>query len=501
MSDSKGKKLSKGIVPKIIIFLAILLLIFSGVLIYATTLMNTNKIYTNIFVNGVDVSNLSIDEANALLSKSFKYGDLTLENESKKWVQNLDKLGFKYNIHQCVVSAYDIGRKGDFLSNAFTVLKLKFGAKENISLKATEDFEKLNEFYTKVTSEVDSSPVNASVSVNAGAITVNPSKNGYKVEVDKLKEEVKTALQKSENKSVNLPIPVIIQEPKIKTEQLSSINGVIASYNTKYSMGDAERAYNVSLSAQKLDNQLLMPGDEISFQHLLGEVSVANGFKAAKIIVNNEYRDGLGGGVCQVSSTLYNALLLGNIDITQRTNHSLPIGYVPIGRDATIAVPGPDLKYKNNNSFPVLIKTYAYNGTMTAQIYGDTTKSKKIDLYSEVTSTIAPNVIYKNDPNLPKGREQVDDYGHTGYTSVTYKIIDGKKTVISRDRYAMKPKIIRTGTGPELTPPPEQKTEQPATANAPQPQQNQQQTQTAPTPKPQPQVVEEPQMPEESFVF
>ena len=198
-----------------------------------------------------------------------------------------------------------------------------------------------------------------------------------------------------------------------------------------------------------------MPGDEISFQHLLGEVSTSNGFKSAKIIINNEYKDGIGGGVCQVSSTLYNALLLGGIDITQRTNHSFPIGYVPVGRDATIATPGPDLKYKNNNPFPVLIKTYAGGGIMTAQIYGDTTKSKKVDIYSEVTSTVPPNVVYKNDPNLPKGKEEIEDPGHTGYTSVTYKIVDGQKSVISRDRYIMTPKIIRTGTGPELVPTPD----------------------------------------------
>lgn len=453
MSNSKSKK---GFAFKLILFFAIILvLLFVGILFYSRTLMNTNKIYKNIYVNGVDISNLTIEEAKTILGDKFKYGSLTLTNDSQEWSQNLSEVGFSYNVPETVMKAFEIGRSDNFFADSLTVMKLNFGAKENLVLEPKEDYTKLEDFYNDVASKVNSAPVNASVSVSAGSVSVSPSKNGYKVEMDKLKSDVKTALESSEVKSISVAIPVVSEEPRIKTEQLSSINGVIASYNTKYSTSEIERSFNVVLSAQRLDNQLLMPGDEISFQHLLGEVSTSNGFKSAKIIINNEYQDGIGGGVCQVSSTLYNALLLGGIDITQRTNHSFPIGYVPVGRDATIATPGPDLKYKNNNPFPVLIKTYAGGGIMTAQIYGDTTKSKKVDIYSEVTSTVPPNVVYKNDPNLPKGKEEIEDPGHTGYTSVTYRIVDGKKTVISRDRYVMTPKIIRTGTGPELVPTPD----------------------------------------------
>jgi len=271
-------------------------------------------------------------------------------------------------------------------------------------------------------------------------------------DIEKLKSEVKEKIKSSEDKNISMQIPVAISEPTIKESQLQVINGIIAEYRSRYDTSNAERAYNVALTAQKLDKQLLMPGQEISFMNTLGDISIQSGFKTSKIIVNNEYQDGVGGGVCQVSSTLYNALLMSGIDIIQRTNHSFPVGYVPTGRDATVAIGGPDLKFRNNYDFPIFVKTYAYNGVTVADIYGDTTKATRYDVFSEITKTIEPTVIYKDDPTLPKGKEVVEDFGHTGYTAVSYKIANGKKTQISTDSYTMTPKIIKKGTGAPIEP-------------------------------------------------
>ena len=189
-----------------------------------------------------------------------------------------------------------------------------------------------------------------------------------------------------------------------------------------------------------------MPGEEVSFLNTLGTVSQQNGFKISKIIVNNEFQDGVGGGVCQVSSTLYNALLMSGMGITSRTNHTFPIVYIPTGRDATVANDGPDLKYKNNYDFPIFIKNYAYNGHMVSEVYGNVEKAKKYEIYSEITSSTPPNVIYTNDNTIEKGKEVVEDKGHIGYTAVTYRIINGQKLVVSRDTYAMTPKKVKVGT-------------------------------------------------------
>ncbi|MGP1411055.1 MAG: VanW family protein [Peptoanaerobacter stomatis] len=479
MKERKKVK-KRSVFPKIAIVFAVVLMIFSGVVVYANTLMNTGNIYNNVFINGVNVSNLSVNEAKSLLENNFKFGTLTLTNEDKQWVQGLSDVGFSYDIDTAVEKAYEIGRKGNFLTNAIKVITLNSGLEEFIELETKEDYTKLDEFYNKVASEVNTNPINATVSADGGSVSIIPSQNGYVVDIEKLKADVENAVKSSEEKTVKVAIPVAVKEPSVKTEELSSINGIIASYTSKYSTKDSERSFNVALAAQKLNGQLLMPGEEVSFLGVLGDVATSNGFRAAKIIVNNEYQDGVGGGVCQVSSTLYNALLLGGMDITQRTNHSFPIGYVPIGRDATVATSGPDLKYKNSYPFPVYIKTYADSGVMVAQIYGDTTRSKHVDIYSEVTSTVEPTLVYKNDPNLPKGKEEIEDPGHTGYTSVTYKMVDGQKTVISRDRYTMTPKIIRTGTGPEEVKPAEDAAKT-TTVNNVNTQQNSNETQEEPS--------------------
>lgn len=447
------KRRKKGLAKaKIMLVVSVIFVVFAGIIIYANNIMNTAKIYKNISVNEQDVSNLSVEAAKSLLETKFKFGILSLTNGERTWTQDLSEIGFSYDIDDAVTKAYNVGRGGNFVSNALKVLALNFGANENIELKLNENYAKLDEFYSKIKSEIDSNPVNASVSVESGNVYINDSKDGYEIDMEKLKKDVETALKSSEEKSVSLQLPIKVTKAAIQTSDLSSINGLIATYTTKYSTREAERSFNVALTAEKVNNQLLMPGEEVSFMNRLGDVSVANGFKAAKIIVNNEYQDGIGGGVCQVSSTLYNALLLGGMDVTQRINHTFPIGYVPIGRDATVATNGPDLKYKNNYDFPVYIKTSAYNGVMLAQIYGDTSRNKKVELYSEVTETINPTLVYKNDPNLPLGKEEIEDPGHTGYTSVTYKIVNGEKKVVSRDRYTMTPKIIRTGTGPAQAP-------------------------------------------------
>ena len=258
---------------------------------------------------------------------------------------------------------------------------------------------------------------------------------------------MQTAIKQAENKSlIEVTIPVTETQPKIKTEELKQINGLIASYSSEYIQSNVERSYNVALAANKVNNQLIMPGEEVSFMDTLGHVSQQNGFKISKIIVNNEFQDGVGGGVCQVSSTLYNALLMSGVGITSRTNHTFPIIYIPTGRDATVANDGPDLKYKNNYDFPVFIKNYAYNGHMVSEVYGNVEKAKRYDIQSEITSSTPPNVVYKNDNTIEKGKEVVEDNGHTGYSAVSYRVLNGEKTIISRDTYAMTPKIVKVGT-------------------------------------------------------
>lgn len=430
-----------------VIGISILLILLIAGIVYVKTLMNTNTIYENIFINGVNVSKMTVEQAETALKDKFKYGELVLKKEDVELTQDLSQVGFSYDISESVKKAYGIGRNGSFFGDIFQVIGLKTGKKENIEIETVESYDKLDKFYEQVSKKVNRPAKNATISIDGQGIVVTDSETGFALDLEKLKSDVQTAIKQSDDKSlIEVTIPVSSTQPKIKTEELKQINGLIASYSSEYIQSNVERSYNVALAASKVNNQLIMPGEEVSFMNTLGYVSQKNGFKISKIIVNNEFQDGVGGGVCQVSSTLYNALLMGGVGITSRTNHTFPIIYIPTGRDATVANDGPDLKYKNNYDFPIFIKNYAYNGHMVSEVYGNVEKAKKYEIYSEITSSTPPNVIYTNDNTIEKGKEVVEDKGHIGYTAVTYRIINGQKLVVSRDTYAMTPKKVKVGT-------------------------------------------------------
>lgn len=446
----KRKKVSKKIKLKRSLLLLLLALVLTSSIsvMYSKNLMNTNKIYDNVYINGIEVSGLDKNSAKKLIEEKFKYGNLTLKNGDEIFTQDLNKLGFSYNVDDAVAKAYTIGRKGTFIQKSLKILGMKIGARENIKLVASENLAKLDSFYKDVESKLDVPYKNATISVDGDRVSIVPSRIGHKVDVETLKKDVEIALKDSKDKNPTVEIKIIETQPNITEEQLKSINGLISTYTSSYDSGNVERAYNVSLAAQKVDNKIVMPGEEVSFLDMLGYVNEENGFKISTVIVNNKYEDGVGGGVCQVSSTLYNALLMSGVGITQRTNHTFPIGYIPIGRDATVANDGPDLKYKNNYDFPIFIRTYANDGTMVALVYGDVAKAKKYEVTSEVTSTTQPKVVYENDSTMPKGKEEIKDFGHTGYTASSYKITSsGEKILIANDTYSMTPKIIKVGTG------------------------------------------------------
>ena len=160
------KKNKKSKLPKIIALLIISLLFVSVLAVtYSKKMINTDKIQDNVFINGVDVSKLTKEDAKKIISEKFKYGDVKLLFEGKEYVQNLASLGFGYNIDEAVAKAYSVGRKDNLIKNSIKIIKLKMGAKEKIELTQKEDFEKLDNFYKDIASNVDINPKDASIDV------------------------------------------------------------------------------------------------------------------------------------------------------------------------------------------------------------------------------------------------------------------------------------------------------------------------------------------------
>lgn len=248
-------------------------------------------------------------------------------------------------------------------------------------------------------------------------------------------------------------LPVYKTEPKIYSNYYEGIDKKLGDFETDYSSSIKNRKENIRLAASKFNNMKLNPGDEISFNDVVGEISEKTGFKNATVIVGGEYENGIGGGICQVSTTLYNSLVLSDLEIIERHNHSRPINYVDLGTDAAVARGYKDLKFKNNTNNPILILAEANGEKLNFKILGNSIdRDYEIKIVPELLGTVSPgvNTIYSD--ALPEGESTVRESGARGYSYKTYKeiikngeVVDKKE--ISKSYYVPKDKVVVVGTG------------------------------------------------------
>lgn len=249
-------------------------------------------------------------------------------------------------------------------------------------------------------------------------------------------------------------IPLTITKPKVTINDIGSeaFPDKLSSFTTRYDPGAKDRNTNLQLACQKLNNKVILAGETFSYNKTLGERTIAAGYKNAKVYENGQVVDGIGGGICQISSTLYNAVLLADLEITERRNHQFVTSYLPAGRDATVVYGMTDFKFKNTRKYPVKIKASISGGVASIGIYGIKEENEyTFSFETRTISTIPTSTRYIEDPTLPVGTEQVQQKGANGLKSETYitKMLNGKvisKKLLSRDTYDAMQKIIRKGT-------------------------------------------------------
>lgn len=225
---------------------------------------------------------------------------------------------------------------------------------------------------------------------------------------------------------------------------------LIAHFSTYYKESSDGRKHNIALAASKIDGVTLYPEDEFSFNDCVGSRTEANGFRTAYIIKDGEYTEGIGGGVCQVSSTLYNCALLSGLTVTCVRAHSLQVSYVAPSFDAMVST-ASDLRFVNTLSAPVTIRMYADGSYLRAEIYGVDVVT--IRRRSETLETLPYDIEYRDDATLPIGEERIDSYGREGLRSEGYlEYFERGKLVrtvrIRRDAYLPQKRVISRGTMP-----------------------------------------------------
>lgn len=270
-------------------------------------------------------------------------------------------------------------------------------------------------------------------------------------------EEAKQILKEEKE---NYKIPLKITKPKVAVKDLGNklFKQTLAKYTTIYDAGNTNRSHNIALAAKTINGTILLPGETFSYNGILGNTNKEKGYKVGTAYVGGKVVESYGGGICQVSSTLYNSVLYANLGIVERHNHSYVVNYVPAGRDATVAYGGKDFKFKNTRQYPIKIVASAKNGVVSISIMGiKEEKEYEIVLTSTVLSTTPRTIVYENNSSLEEGKEKIIQKGYDGKKSIAYKIVkyNGKtisKTVLSKDTYKPMNRIIQIGTKKVSTP-------------------------------------------------
>lgn len=302
----------------------------------------------------------------------------------------------------------------------------------------------------KIHDEICKEPQDAYFTKNPFA--VYPEVKGISFDLEKAKEMLK------EDKDEYV-IKLTITNPKVTLDKIGpeAFPDKLATFSTRYDVSDKDRTTNLELACNKINGTVVLSGDTFSYNKVVGARTAGAGYKNAKIYEAGKVVDGIGGGICQISSTLYNAVLNANLEIVERKNHQFVTSYVEPGMDATVVYGLTDFKFKNTRQYPVRVVATAKNGIATVTIYGikeDKEYTFKFDV--KRVATIPSTTEYIDDSTLPAGTEKVEQKGTNGLKTETYmtKLLNGKAistTLVSKDTYNAMTRIIRRGTAPATT--------------------------------------------------
>ncbi len=289
------------------------------------------------------------------------------------------------------------------------------------------------------------------------------------------KAEAQAIIDSHTGDGATFEIPLVIHEPEITLEEIEAqmFSDVIGEYATRFNSGDVARSKNIALASNKINGTILAPGEVFSYNGVVGERSYSEGFETASVYVNGETVPGIGGGICQVSSTLFNAVVFANLDIVERVNHQLTVSYVPLGRDATVDYGNIDFRFRNSTEFPIKIVCSSEGGKMYTAIYGQETEDRETVSFETVTiGHTDPPERKVDDPTLPLGEEKVESEGSSGYVVDTYKIIEREgrepeKVYLCRSNYNGSFRVIHVGTGEAVPSPTPDEGEEPTASVSP----------------------------------
>ena len=508
-----NKRDLKKIFIIIAIILIVLAILSTG---FALVNINNENIIAGVSIDGINVQGLSKGEAKELIEKKIEQklnNEIKVQIQETNETILLSQIELEYNVEQAINEAYKIGRKNNIFVNNYEILKSKFlGNNINLNFKYNEEL--MDNVIKDIKNKIPNAVTEVTYCIEEDELIITKGKAGFSLNKQEVQEEIIKNISLSYNKDIK--VNLIFSEPEaINIEKIyeevhteaqdayyttdpfkiyAEVKGIdfnleeakeilkeekeeyiikltvtnpkkttkdigteafpdkLSTFSTRYDATNISRTTNLRLAINKINGVVLMPGEVFSYNKVLGKRTVEAGYKDAAGYAGGKVVPMIGGGICQISSTLYDAVVYANLDIIERHNHAFITSYVGAGKDATVVYGSLDFKFKNTRNHPIKIQSYLQNGIATVSIYGIKEEVEyDVEIATTILNYIPYTVIYEEDNRLEEGTEEVTQNGQKGCKSITYKILkqNGKevsRSVLSTDTYSAMNKYVTKGT-------------------------------------------------------
>lgn len=426
-----------------------------GIGFFSPAYVMADTLPDGIYVGDYNLGGLTEEEAGQKvqgLVNEMENQKITLVVDGQPVDTTAKDLGFHWSNPEAVAQAASSWQGGNLLKRYLNKKDIEHNP-VMIPLETALDDGRLASFVAEKCAPAVTEPKNATIVRQNGAFTVTPSVIGKTVDVEATKQALNAAFANGLKDPVTVNAVVAEVKPSITTEDLSTIQDVLGTFSTNFSSSGASRSKNLKVGSGKINGHVLMPGETLSGYDCMHPFTVGNGYATAAAYENGQVVDSVGGGVCQIATTIYNAALRAELEISQRQNHSMVVSYVRPSEDAAIAGTYKDVKFTNNYSTPIYVEGYTSGKTLTFTIYGKETRpaNRTFEFVSEtlsVTDPGAPKEVV--DPAMPPGTRKQVQSAHKGIKSRLWKIVyvDGaeqSREILHTDTYNPSKAIINIG--------------------------------------------------------
>lgn len=414
-----------------------------------------DRICNGVRIETVDVSGMTEEEAHIAVD-GFITGlagrTLEVDVNGKKVTTSMERIGFTCSSSEAIDKALLLGKQGNIFKNYAELKKIASeGTVYHLSYSYSE--KKLKKFVSGDCNKKCTSAKNSKIKMKNGKLMYTEARQGVTIDVDATVGNIKKALEEQEDEDVvKVAATVTLEEPSVTKELASRCKDKLGGFSTEYNQWNVSRSKNVANAARLINGSVVYPGETFSVHDAISPMTEKNGYYAAPSYSNGQVVDSIGGGVCQVSTTLYNAVLKAELEVIERSPHSMLVSYVRPSMDAAIAGDYKDFKFRNNTDVPIYIEGAADSGTIYFRIYGEETRSedRMVSFESETLEVIQPGadkVTY--DQTKPSSYVSVTQEAHQGCKAVLWKIVTEngktKKTQVNSSTYQAEPRYVTKG--------------------------------------------------------